>query len=157
MTTRRLRRWPAPPWRGRIGRFGLLDPESFAITSSSVETGQGRLDFDGLAERAVERPACGGALEARQPPAGVSAAPRPALAGNELPLVGDEPEKLRLRSLPPAADAAPDRGRQAAGVSSSVGTGSGVAASASGTCSIGMPAGTCSGAAYCGWTVSRST
>ena len=31
MTTRRLRRWPAPPCRGRMGLFGLFEPGSFAI------------------------------------------------------------------------------------------------------------------------------
>jgi hypothetical protein len=55
ITTRRLRRWPAPPWRGRIGRFGLFEPDSLAIRCSSVEGCEFLIDLDGLAQRSIER------------------------------------------------------------------------------------------------------
>src|SRR5439155_17476430 len=113
--------------------------------SSSVETDQGRFDLDGLAQGPVEGPAAGRALEARQAAAGVGAPPRAVVARDQPALAGDEPEELGLRRLPTAADTAPDRCRQAAGVPSSFGPPS-----------IGTLARTCSGGAYCGWTVSRS-
>ena len=54
------------------------------LSGSSVETGESRVDADGLAEDAVERPAGGRPLEAREAPARVRAA-AVACAGDERP------------------------------------------------------------------------
>jgi hypothetical protein len=53
ITTRRFLR-PGAPCRGRIGRLGLLGPDSFAIRGSSVEGGQFGLDLHRLPEGPVE-------------------------------------------------------------------------------------------------------
>src|SRR6266540_2349115 len=102
-----------------MGRFGLFGPDSFAITRSSVEGCQRRFDADVLPQGAVEGATRGRALEAGEPPAGVSAASRLVCTRNESALLCHEPQELALGSLPPAADAAPDRVGHAAGVCSS--------------------------------------
>ena len=52
ITTRRLRRPPTAPWRGRIGRFGREEPE-LAI-GVSVEVAQRRIDSDLGSRTAIE-------------------------------------------------------------------------------------------------------
>jgi len=63
---------------------------------------------DGLPERAVERPAGGRPLEARQAPARVGT-PSGARSGNEIAVLGVEPLELPLRRLAAAAGARADR------------------------------------------------
>src|SRR5712691_3283997 len=116
-----------------MGRFGLFEPDSFAITGSSVEGCQFRLDPDGLPERPVERAARDRALEAGQPTAGVGTAAGFALARYQPPVLRHEPQELVLRRLSSAPDAAPDRLGHAAGVPSSP-------PASSVDCSTGMPA-----------------
>src|SRR5439155_13987253 len=123
-----------------MGRFGLFEPDSFAIRCSSVEGCQFLLDPDGLPERAVEGPPRDRSFEARQPTAGVGPTPRFGGAGHEASVLCDKAKELALDGLPPTADAAPDRLRHAAGGVSST-------SSATGDFSTGIPAGTCSGSA----------
>src|SRR5438067_13802409 len=118
-----------------MGRFGLFEPDSFAIRCSSVEGCQFRLDADGLPESAAEGAPRDRPLEARQPTAGVGPAPRFGRPGDKASVLCDEAKELALGGLPPAADAAPDRLRHAAGGVSSTSL-------ASGECSTGIPAGT---------------
>src|SRR3954453_9140350 len=94
MTTRRFRRWPAPPWRGRMGRFGLFEPGSFAIRWSSVEGCQFLTDPDGLPERAVERTPRKRALEAGEPAAGIGPATGVQGRRNEQAVLRHEPQNL---------------------------------------------------------------
>src|SRR5436190_22537424 len=115
ITTRRLRREPAPPCRGRMGRFGLFELDSLAIRCSSVEGCQFLIDPDGLPQRAVERAARDGPLEAWKPAAGIGPATGHACARNKPTVHRREAQKLPLRSFPPAADAASDRLGHAAG------------------------------------------
>src|ERR671934_447910 len=122
-----------------MGRFGRFDPDSFAITCSSVERCQFWFDQDVAPQRPPEGTPGDGALEAGKAPARVRAAPLLRAGRDEPPLLRDEPQKLALRRLPAAADAAPDRLGHAVGDSSS--------APPSG--SSGMPAGTSSGGG--GW------
>src|SRR5256885_2262517 len=109
MTTRRFLRPPAAPWRGLIGRFGLFEPDSFAITRSSVEGGHVLLDADVLTERPVEGASRDRSLEAGPPPTGVRATAGLACAGQQPPLSCHEPQELALGRFSSAADAAPDR------------------------------------------------
>src|SRR5215831_5342507 len=129
-----------------MGRFGLFDPESFAITGSSVERCQFRFDLDVLPERSVEGPPRHSPLEAGEAPACIGAAAGLSCPGDEQALSRDESQELALRRLAAAADAAPDRLGHAAG-----------APSPPSSCSTGIPAGTSSGGATCGCETSRST
>src|ERR671934_2266724 len=122
-----------------MGRFGRFDPDSFAITGSSVERCQFWFDQDVPLQRPAEGPPRDGALETGEAAARVGAAPRLRTGRDEPPLFRDEPQELALRRLPAAADAAPDRLGHALGDSSS--------APPSG--SSGMPAGTSCGGG--GW------
>src|SRR5919108_4938003 len=130
-----------------MGRFGLFDPDSFAITPSSVERCQLWLDLDAPPQRPVEGAPRDRPLETGQAPARVGAATRLGARRDEPPLLRHETQKLALRRPPPAADTAPERPRHALGVSSP--------APPSG--STGMPAGTSSGGARRGGDMSRST
>src|SRR2546421_8749988 len=100
-----------------MGRFGLFGPDSFAITSSSVERCQFRFDSDVPSERPVESPPRRRSLEAREPAAGIGASPRLIHARHELPIPRREAQELALRRLPAAADATPDRLAHAVGAS----------------------------------------
>ena len=113
ITTRRRRRWPGAPWRGRTGRFGRLGPDWSAI-GVSVEARELRLDGDRASERSVEGPSGRGPLEAGQPPAGVDAPAGAARGDAQHSLRSREADELRLRRLAPAADAGPDRLRSGA-------------------------------------------
>src|SRR5262245_57612808 len=115
-----------------MGRFGRFDPESFAITSSSVERCQFWFDLHVPPQRTVERPTRERPLEAGEAAASVRPAPSRLFAWHEAAVPRDEPQELALWRLASAADAAPDRPGHAAGVSSLV--------SCSG--STGIPAGT---------------
>src|SRR5436190_19474322 len=129
-----------------MGRLGLFDPDSFAITCSSVERCQFRFDPDVSPQGPVEGSPGHGPLEAREPVAGVGASARLPRARHEPSVLGDEPQELVLRCLPATADAAPDRLAHAGG-----------APSRPSSCSIGIPAGTSSGGAVAGCDPSRST
>ena len=104
ITTRRLRP-EIPPWRGRIGRLGLLGPSAIVF---SVEGRQSRIDAHGAAQHTCERPSRGGALEACKPPARVRPAPRPVPSGPERAVRRNEAQELRLRRLAAAAHAGAD-------------------------------------------------
>src|SRR3954469_20495843 len=103
MTTRR--RPLGPPPRGLIGLFGL----PFAICLlSSVEAVERRVDRHGAPERPCERAACNGALEAREPAAGVRAASG-AASRRKRAGWGVECDEVGLRRLTAAADTRADR------------------------------------------------
>jgi len=118
-----------------MGRFGLFEPDSFAIRCSSVEGCQFLLDPEGLTERAVEGAPRDRPLEAREPTARVGPPSGFGRAEDETSVLGDEAKELALSGLPPAAHAAPDRLPHAAGGVSST-------SSEAGDCSTGIPAGT---------------
>src|SRR5919197_2149145 len=101
-----------------MGRLGRFDPDSFAITVSSVERCQFRFDLDVLSQGPAECPPSDRALEAREPPARVGAATGLLRARDEPAVLGDEAQELALRSPAAAADTAPDRHRHAFGVPS---------------------------------------
>src|SRR5919197_515720 len=92
-----------------MGRFGLLEPDSFAITGSSVEGGPVRFDLHSLLQRPVEGAPRDGPLEARHAVAGIGPATGFGRPRYEPPVPRDEPQELALRSLPPTPDAAPRR------------------------------------------------
>src|SRR3954463_2849187 len=129
-----------------MGRFGLLAPDSFAITGSSVERCQFRLDPDVPLQRPAEGAPRDGPLEAREAPARVGAATRLCRPRRQHVLRRDEPEQLALGGLAATADAASGRIRHAAGVPSPASS-----------CSTGIPAGTSCAGATAGWLTSRST
>src|SRR6478752_10687030 len=116
ITTRRLRRPVTAPWRGRIGRFGLLGPLAMGV---SVEPCQRGIHAHGLSKDTVESGVRRGPLEAGQAPARVGPAPRGLRPGCQSPVVGDEAEQVGLWNLPPAPGARPDRCAHAALESSS--------------------------------------
>src|SRR5204863_4245435 len=129
-----------------MGRLGLFDPDSFAITCSSVERCQFRFDPDVSPQGPVEGAPGHGALEAREPVAGIGASAPLPCARHEPSVLRDEPQELALRCLPATADAAPERLAHAGG-----------APSRPSSCSTGIPAGTSSGGAVTGCDTSRST
>ena len=102
ITTRR--RPFGPPPRGLIGLFGF----PLAIASSSVETGEIRVDVDGFAQDPGERPARSRPLETLQPPARIDAAARPG-ARHELAALRVEALQLALGRLAAAAGAGANR------------------------------------------------
>src|SRR5207249_10079764 len=104
ITTRRLRRWPAPPWRGRMGRLGLFEPAALAIRCSSVEGCEFLIDLDGLAQRSIERALGDRTFEACEPTAGIGPATGNSRPRHEVSGRRREAEKSALGSLPPAAD-----------------------------------------------------
>src|SRR5437879_7197635 len=75
----------------------------------SVEPGEGRIDFHGCPQHAVERSARAGPLEALQAAAGVDAPSRPLRSGLQRAAPRNEALELALRGLAPAARAGPDR------------------------------------------------
>src|SRR5437879_1983852 len=75
----------------------------------SVKARERRIDFHRLPEHAVERPSRPCSLEALEPRARVDAAPGEPSPFGQLGVLRREPQKRRLRSLPPAAGAAPER------------------------------------------------
>src|SRR5215468_602152 len=87
ITTRRLRRPVTAPWRGRIGRLGLLGPLAICV---SVKLCQRRIDAHAPSKDSVESPARCRPLEAGEPPARVDAAPRRALAVRQRAVARDE-------------------------------------------------------------------
>src|SRR5580765_8115199 len=86
-----------------MGRFG---PSAMDF---SVERSQGRLDAHGPVQDPRKRPAPGGPLEARQPPAGVDAPPRLAAAGRQHAALRNEAQQLTLGPLAAAAGAGANR------------------------------------------------
>src|SRR5436305_231530 len=106
ITTRRLRRPPVAPWRGRIGRLGLFGRSAIRVSVDPCQLG---IDPHPLPQRAVEGAPRGRPLEAGQAPARVDT-PAGALGrGGEHPVVRHEPQELGLGRLPPAACAGSDR------------------------------------------------
>src|SRR6185312_2586888 len=105
--TRRRRFPPAPPPRGRSGRFGLLPP--LAMSPVSVKADQFRADADGLPQHPWEGARGARPLEAARVAARVDAAAGHGPARDEGSVAGSEPHELRLLCAPAAAGAAPDR------------------------------------------------
>src|SRR5262245_24728674 len=101
-----------------MGRFGRFDPDSFAITGSSVEKCQFAFDSYVLPQCPIEGPSGHRPLEAGKAAAGIGASPGLPGAGDEHPIFRDEPHELALRRLSAAADTAPDGPGHSAGVSS---------------------------------------
>ena len=106
MTTRRLRP-PGPPPRGRIGLFGL----PLAIQASSVETRERRVHPHRPPQRAIERRARDAARSKHARRRHVYALRPRARGRNELAVPRRKAQQVRLRRLPAAADARPDRRR----------------------------------------------
>src|SRR5919204_591704 len=110
ITTRRLRRPPVAPWRGRIGRLGLFGRSAIRV---SVDPCQLEIDPHPLPQRAVEGAPGRCPLEASQARAGVDAPPGALRRRREHAVSGDEAPELGLRRLPAAARAGPDGNRHA--------------------------------------------